>query len=194
MSATQVARTNDQKFAELMASLAGDPAAEAAFREDPVHALKAAGIPLAATPPPVSRRPHGGTTGGISMAAAGGVPSGPGEQCTVEAYWWGIDIVCNEKLTSDIINGSIATGVLGGSIAAAFGVAGIITGGAATVIGAALASAFALKVYEMQLVDDGNGVYWPISWLQWAGVLVAVAGGPVGITAALMVYIHPVRN
>jgi hypothetical protein len=183
--------TNDEKFAAMLADN------RAAFEKDPIAALKAAGIPLLDRPPPQPRRPDvvGADRAAANVpapaAAAGG---GAGEQVSVDTYWWGIDIVCNEKLTSDIINGSIATGVLGGSIAAAFGVAGIITGGAATVIGAALASAFALKVYEMQLVDDGNGVYWPISWLQWAGVIVAAAGGPVGVTAALMVYIHPVRN
>jgi hypothetical protein len=194
MTTTVAPPTNEQLFTSLMASLEKDPAARAAFQADPLPVLIGAGIPLAHTPP-VPQRPQAAgrfqAQAAVTPAAAGGAS---GEQISAETHWWGVDIITNEKLTEDIINGTVTAGALGGSIAAAFGVAGILTGGLATAIGAGLAVAFALKVYEMQLINAGNGVHWPISWVQWAGLLAGAAGGPVGITAAAMLWIHPGRN
>lgn len=194
MTTTVAPPTNEQLFTSLMASLEKDPVARAAFQADPLPVLIGAGIPLAHTPPAPQRPQAAGrfqAQGAVPQAAGGG---STGEQISAECHWWGVDIITNEKLTEDIINGTVTAGALGGSIAAAFGVAGILTGGLATVIGAGLAVAFALKVYEMQLINAGNGVHWPISWVQWAGLLAGAAGGPVGITAAAMLWIHPGRN
>ncbi len=96
----------------------------------------------------------------------------------------------NEKLTLDIIDGTVATGAVAGLIGPALGAAGIVAGPVAALIAAATAAAFALKVSEMKIVDDGNEVHWPITWLQWAAVLAAVPTGPAGT----LVFIHPVRN
>ena len=68
-----------------------------------------------------------------------------------------------------------------------------MTAGAAGILGAALAAAFALKVAEMKAIDNGNGVLWAFSWPQIAALLAAVPGGPMGVTAAAMVFIHPTR-
>ena len=116
------------------------------------------------------------------------------ESVTIKTHWWGIDIILNEKLTSDIIAGTTATGSVATALAAAFGAAGIITGGVATAIGAALAAVFALKTAELKIVDNGKGVHFPITWPQWGTLLVAAPAGVAGIVAALVVFIHPLRN
>ena len=116
------------------------------------------------------------------------------EKVTIGRHWWGFNIKCNEKLTQDIIEGTVASGTLGTAIAAAFGAAGIVTGGVATAIGAAFAAAFVLKVAEIKIINNGKGVHFPVTWLQLAPVLLAVPTGPSGIVVAIMVFIHPVRN
>jgi hypothetical protein len=116
------------------------------------------------------------------------------EHLTVQTHWWGFDINCNEKLTQDIISGTIASGPLATAIASALATAGVVTGGIATMIGAAFAAAFALKAAEIKLVDNGNGVHFPITWLQLAPVVSAIPSGPAGLITAIMVFIHPVRN
>ncbi len=116
------------------------------------------------------------------------------EKISVDKHWWGIDIVMNEKLTQDIITGITGSGALAGAIASAFGGAGVITGGVAAIIGAGIAGVVALKVMEIKLVDNGNGVHWPITWLQWAALIAAVPTGPAGVIAAGMVFLHPLRN
>ncbi len=116
------------------------------------------------------------------------------EKITVETHWWGVDFVLNEKLTQDIIAGTIASGPLATAIAAALAAAGVVTGGIATALGAGFAAAFALKAAEIKIVDNGKGVHFPVTWLQWAPVIASIPTGPAGIVAAIMVFIHPVRN
>lgn len=116
------------------------------------------------------------------------------EQVSIKKHWWGVDIIMNEKMTQDIIHGITATGPVGGAIAAAFGAAGIITGGVATVIGAGIAAVVAVKVAQIKITDNGKGVHWPITWLQWGALLAAIPGGPAGIAAAGVLFLHPIRN
>lgn len=116
------------------------------------------------------------------------------ESVTVSKFWWGIDIKCNEKLTEDIITATATAGPIGTAIAAALVGAGVFTGGIATAIGAAFAAAFALKVAEIKIVNNGEGVHFPITWLQMAPVIMQIPMGPVAIIGAIMIFIHPVRN
>lgn len=120
--------------------------------------------------------------------------SATSEQISASVHWWGVDIVMNEKLTQDIISGITGTGAIGGLIASALGAAGVVTGGIATVIGAGIAAVVALKIAQIKITDNGNGVHWPITWLQWAALLAAVPAGPAGILAAGAVFLHPIRN
>ena len=113
---------------------------------------------------------------------------------TVETKWWGIDIILNEKVTADLIAGVTGSGVVAGFVAKALGFAGVITGGAATVIGAGIAAIFAIKIAQMKIVNRGNGVHFPITWLQWAAIVAALPAGPAGILAAGAVFIHPIPN
>jgi len=116
------------------------------------------------------------------------------EQCTVATNWWGIDIVMNDTLTKAIENGTIASGALAALITGAFTTAGVMTGGVAAVIGAAFGAAFVIKIAELQIINNGSGVHWPISWVQMGPLLMSTAGGPTALTAAILVFLHPIRN
>jgi hypothetical protein len=85
------------------------------------------------------------------------------EHISISTHWWGFDIVTNEKLTQDIITGVTGAGPVGGLVAAALGVAGVVTGGVATIIGGAVAVIFAAKITEIKLIGNSNGVHWPIT-------------------------------
>jgi hypothetical protein len=119
---------------------------------------------------------------------------GTAEAITANVHWWGFDINCNEKLTQDIIAGVTGTQALGGLIGGALAFTGVVTGGIAALLGAAFAAAFALKAEEIKLINNGNGVNFPISWLQLAPVISSIPGGPSTIIIAIMAFIHPVRN
>jgi len=116
------------------------------------------------------------------------------ERITVSKRWWGIDIVMNDKLTQDVIAGVEGGGALAAGITSAFATASVITGGAAAVIGVALAAIFAAKVFEIKVIDNGKGVHWPISWPQWAALIGSAPAGPTAIVAVAMVVLHPLRN
>jgi len=116
------------------------------------------------------------------------------ESVIIKTHWWGIDIILNNKLTTDIIDGTAATGTVTTAIVAALGVAGLLTGGAATIMGGAVAAAFALKTAELKIVNNGKGVHFPVTWPQWGTLLVALPAGVAGIIAALLLFIHPLRN
>ena len=130
----------------------------------------------------------------MPMISAPDAPLANGEQLTVEAHWYGITFTMNEKLTQDIINGTTAGGALSGLIVTALGAAGVLTGGLATLIGAAVGAAFSAKVAQMKITDNGTGLYWPVTWPQWAVLLAACPAGPVGLLAAAMAVLHPLRN
>lgn len=117
-----------------------------------------------------------------------------GEEVSAETHWWGVDIIMNEKLTQDIIAGITTTGPVASAITAAFVSGGVITGPVGGVIAAGVAGIAALKIAEIKIVDNGSGVHWPISWLQWAILLAAVPTGPAGVLAAGAVFVHPLRN
>lgn len=112
----------------------------------------------------------------------------------IETNWWGVNFILNEKVTQDLIAGTTGSGVVAGFVATALGGAGVITGGAATVIGGGIAAIFAIKIAQMKIVNRGNGVHFPITWLQWAAIVAALPGGPAAILAAGAVLLHPIPN
>lgn len=170
----------EKSAAKSFSELWSDPVARQALQSNPVVALTEAGIPT--------------MTAWSEALGTKSAATKSGEKIDATTHWWGFDIVMNEKLTQDIIDGTVGVGTLGPLVAAALGAAGIVTGGVATLIGAACAAAFGLKVAEIKIVNNGKGVHWPITWLQWAAVLAAVPSGPGGLIAAIMLFIHPVRN
>lgn len=116
------------------------------------------------------------------------------EECSVETYWWGFDIKMNDKLTDDICTGTISAGALGTTIATALTAGSIITGPIGAAIAAGFATAFGLKVAEIKIVNNGNGVHWPVSWPQLGLVVASVSMGPLSVLAAVLAFIHPGRN
>ncbi|MFC1535419.1 hypothetical protein ACFL7M_18890 [Thermodesulfobacteriota bacterium] len=153
--------TKEQKWAALNAKLRDDPTKLSSFYDNPVPVLEAAGIEMVHLPP-----------------AQIGAES-TGESLKVTSHWWGQNFIMNEKLTDDIVKGIEGIGAVARLICAASGVG--------TVIAAAIATGFVLKKVEIQIVDNGKGVHWPITWAQWATIL----GGGV---SAVMLFIHPLRN
>jgi hypothetical protein len=191
----------EKKFLSLQESLKNNPTEFEKFIRNPIPVLKEAGIPLVngwvdggAFPKNVDKLPE------LMQAAAD--PSNiiqntmavDAENINAETYWWGVDITMNEKMTQDITYGTEAIGAIGGAIATALGGATILTGPVAAIFGLGLAVAFTIKIVEIKIIDNGSGVHWPITWLQWATLIPAAAAGPTGITAAAIVFIHPLRN
>jgi len=176
--------SHEQKFQELLTQAGTGTRREALFANIQT-ALRKAEIPQVET--------IQGTLGTIDKAPAGAA-AGTNYQCSVKTYWWGIEVVMNEDLTQAIATGAIVGPPLATLISGAFVAAGIVSGGIAAVIGGAFATALALKIVQIKLTDQGQGVYWPISWLQWAAVAAAVPGGVATVVAAILVFFHPVPN
>jgi hypothetical protein len=113
--------------------------------------------------------------------------------CTIETNWWGFDIIMDEDLTNDFAIGTGSAGSLGPILAGALVSAGVVTGGAATVIGTAFAAAIGAKAAEIKIIDNGAGVHWPVTWAQLAPLVVTV-GFPPTLTVMILVFIHPFAN
>ena len=156
----------------VLSKLRDNPSALRDFVSNPRPTLEAAGIP----------------TEEISPAGAANW------SCDVELKWWGVEFIMNEALTQAIAIGAVPVGVLGSFVAASMAAAGLLTGPIAAVAGTGFAMCVTIKVAQIKLVDQGNGVYWPITWLQWATVIAAVPLGPVGVAAAFTLVVHPLAN
>jgi len=130
----------------------------------------------------------------VNLMQAFAVTASQSEVITAKTHWWGVDIHMNEKMTSDIVNGLTGTGAIATAVATALGAASVVTAGVAGVVAAGLAAVFAAKIEQIKITDGGAGVHWPISWLQWAALVAALPGGPVGVTGAGIVFLHPLRN
>jgi hypothetical protein len=194
--------TYDDAFAALMAKVERNPRAKKAFAEDPVSALKAAGIPLvpaleiplesqgftlsAFKPEDLRIAAEPMTLGKPVLAAA--------RHVTVGTRWWGIDIRMDQQITRDFVDGITPAAALGPIIAGALVTAGALSGGIATIVGGGVSLVIAAKVAQVKITNRGKGVHWPITWLQWAGLLAVVPLGPGGWAGAAIVLFHPLRN
>lgn len=192
--------TYEDKFAALWAEISKNPQAKEEFEKNPSGALAEAGIPVMQSvmlPQMVKDHPVSLATSPSPIAGSGemlSVNANETEKVSVKTHWWGVDIKMNEKLTQDIVSGITGAGPLGSAIATALSAGGLITGGVATAIGAAIAAICAAKIAEIKIFDKGKGVHWPITWIQWGQLLSAVPIGPAGIIATAMAFIHPLRN
>jgi hypothetical protein len=174
--------TLEEKFEQLLKKAEAGSGREAFFANIQTE-LRDAAIPLVET--------INGTAGTVDKAPA---VADTNYQCTIDPHWWGIDIIMNEDLTQAIATGAIVGPPLAALVSGALAFAGVLTGPLAAVVGGAFATALALKTVQIKLTDQGQGVHWPISWLQWAAVLAAVPAGPPGIVAAIILFFHPVPN
>jgi hypothetical protein len=123
------------------------------------------------------------------VAMAMETSSSDGEQIIVNSHWWGYDIVMNQKLTEDIIEGLTTTEALTGIISAALVAAGVVTGGIAVIVGGAIAGTALLKAFEIKIANNGKGVHWPVTWPQQ--VYISQSGDPIG---SVILFLHPFRN
>lgn len=197
-----------QRFTKLQADLNANPTRQAAFHNDPLPFLTAAGIPLLQTfptpapgakpapAPAVAPKHHllGGAGGAVGAPGAAVAAPGPG-QISASVNWWGVNIVTDEAFTQGIIDGvtdvggltAALTPVLAGAIGASALITGPVAGG--------LALAFIAKIIEIKLVDlNHGGVYWPLTWPQILILITSAGAGPVGIAASAAVFVHPLPN
>lgn len=177
-----------QAFGKLRA----DPSALQNFISNPRPVLEAAGIPVGeiSTSGNETDQPPDAT-----KAAKVDVNITNYWSMGANLHWWGIDFTMNEGLTQAVANGTIASGALTTLISSALIVGSVLTGPLVAPIAAGFTAAFILKASEIKLVDQGNGVYWPITWVQWALVLSALPiAGPPGVIAQIMLFIHPLPN
>ncbi|WP_203336732.1 hypothetical protein [Nocardioides limicola] len=185
--------SNEQKFSVMLADIKADEGNYDAFIKEPLVYLQKHGVDLVAqedlTPPGASVLANSAATDrGVSLHAA----LAESEQLTVSWDWWGVTFTMNDTLCKDIAGGGATMATLSGLAGTVITNAGLVTGGLATVAGAAIAAVLIIKAAEITLVNNGNGVYFPISWVQWAPII-AMGGvtGPALIAAAAL--IHPIR-
>ena len=179
----------EARFMRLFTSLQADPPALQSFISKPQAVLEAEGIPIVESlTGPLVNSEGSGIFGDTTTLAT------DGPQLRVNKHWWGVDFIMNEELTQGIATGAIVGPPLAALVAGGLALGSVITGPVAAVVGAGFATAMAAKIVQIKLTDKGKGVHWPITWIQWAGVIAAVPGGPGGIVAALIVFIHPLRN
>ena len=177
----------EAKFKRMFTKLQADSSALQAFISNPQPVLEAEGIPTVESLAGIVAASQ--VAGATASRAAG-----RNYRLDVETKWWGVDFIMNEDLTQAIATGAIVGPPLAALFSSALAVAGIVTGPVAAVIGAGFATAIALKIVQIKFTDEGQGVYWPVSWIQWGGVIAAVPAGPGGVVAALIVFIHPIAN
>lgn len=178
--------SKDKDLSELKAHLEDNPEVLKAFLANPMTAKIVSKLGLAGG--------HDFVPPGPKLPSPPELPDTSNEKMWIKEYWWGIEIHTNEKLTDNIVTGVTTGGPLAAMIVAIFAASGVVTGGVGTALGAAFAAAFAAKQAEIKMVHNGNGVYWPISWIQWATVVAAAPGGPGALSLAIMAFIHPVRR
>jgi hypothetical protein len=188
---------NAEKFEALLDKLRSSNGGLAAFQTDPLSMLRNERIDLISETDLLGKDrnvlqdnapPHGSSSRGIR-------PHGEtkeSERIWADMNWWGIRIYLNDPVCKDIgigsLTGSGLTGLCGGALVGA----GIVTAGAAAVVGAVVGAIIILKNAEIALANNGKGVFFPISWLQWAPILALFPGSPPSLAAAAIL-IHPLR-
>jgi hypothetical protein len=112
---------------------------------------------------------------------------------SIETRWWGFIIVMDDNITTKIYTGGET--VAGVSVIVAGSLATVGAPGAIiSVLAGGLAAATFAKSGEMKVLNNGHGVYWPITWLQLAALIGSAAGGPGPVVAAALLVIHPWPN
>jgi hypothetical protein len=186
------AALNEWKFNQLISKQKSVAGGMEMFQKDPLKFLRDWHIDLLNQEDITGKYrdllPVPGGYAGIEDSASTADP----EKISADVRWWGVQIYLNDTLCKDLEIGSAATAVVGPIIAGALGGLGILTGGAATIVGGVLAAAFTLKAAEIAIMNNGNGVYIPITWLQWTPILAVVPGTPMSLAMAAAI-VHPIR-
>lgn len=114
-----------------------------------------------------------------------------GAQLTIDRHWWGIDFILNEELTQLLIHFDDTDNI---AAIITTGIGAIISGPAAAALGMGFAIALMAKREQIKFVNKGKGVYFPITWAQWGGLLSQAFGGVTALVAAILVLVHPFSN
>lgn len=188
-----VSVSNEQKFEKLIAKFSSHPSGLEEFMKNPGPALEQFGIEIPASIDQLDPSEMRGRIVSAPIVRTMTVAGDSAEQVSVEKHWWGVKIILNEKLTQDVSSGLDWLKLLAPLIVGALGFAGLLTGPAATVVGAGAALVIGSKQLEVKVVDNGQGVYFPLLWPQIA-VLFALGPFPPMEAVAAAVSVHPVRN
>ncbi|RWP64131.1 hypothetical protein [Mesorhizobium sp.] len=183
-------KLNEEKFAVFLQKLKQKVGALDAFQLNPVPMLNNERIDVISEQDiygPDRSILQGNSKSGTSIRPMATTAT---NKMRVEMKWYGVVIYLNHDLCNDLKIGGPVMGTLGALTAGALGAASVLTAGLAAIVGTAVAAIIGLKTAEIAIADDGNGVYIPITWAQWAPMLATGFMTPVslGLAAAL---IHP---
>ena len=193
LGAMQTTESNQVKFEQLMARLHKDPAAFDAFSKDPTSHLSDAGIPAVSAFDDLDEKDKAAPSGAHRPALVQSDAVGGGENLSVERHFWGVYVILNEKLTQDVMAGMDWMKTLGPMVTAGLVAAGALTAGVAAVVGPLIAVVIGAKYLQVKLVDNGNGVYFPLVWPQIALLIGLGAFPPMDLVVAT-VSVNPFRN
>ena len=183
---------NEEKFAPIGNRLNQNSEAMQAFLENPIPTLTDAEIPY------VERFNNTNQYESVKMLATRPIDtatrsiSTEKEEIKIKVRWWGIDVVMNKKLTQDIISGQSSLGTLSTLFTSVLVAAKVLTGPFGSVVGGIFAAAVATKNAAISIADKGNGVHWPITWLQLAFIL--HSGVPPLMATNAYFVLWPIRN
>jgi hypothetical protein len=193
LGAMQTTESNQVKFEQLMARLHKDPAALDAFSKNPTSLLSEFGIPAVSAFDDLDEKDKAASSGAHRPAVAQAAAVGGGENLSVEWVWWGVKVILNEKLTQDVMTGMDWIKGLGPIVDPGLVWACVLTAVCAAIAGQAIALLISAKSAEVKLVDNGNGVYFPLLWPQ-IPVLIGLGAFPPMEAVADAVTVHPFRN
>ena len=192
-------KENENRFQDFMKELTSSSATTLSqeFYENPVPILKKRGITII---PSAVASPHYDShirkmAISIPALSASGAAAAPNEseRLWVVMHWWGPEFFMNEKLTQDIIMGVEMIGAVEVLVVGALAAAGGVPGAIAAAMGVVISTVVAAKTFELKVVDNGNGISFPVSWAQWALIVGAAPPSPPSIAVAMGV-IHPIRQ
>jgi hypothetical protein len=144
--------------------------------------------------------------GAATSAVAGTGAALPLGTVKVETHWWGVDIIMDEAMSVAVTHAldsdpndsapyQPSLKALTSEMTTMFVNSPVVPNVLASVFALAFYTIFTIKWPEVKLMDaGGNGVHWPISWIQWAGLASGATGGPTLVIAAGMAFMHPLPN
>lgn len=82
------------------------------------------------------------------------------DSVTFDVCWWGIDIIFDNDITEQIISGGMEISTLTSLIAGAAG------GTPLAAVAGIIALAIYAKAWHIKIINEGDGVHIPLTWLQ----------------------------
>lgn len=118
-----------------------------------------------------------------------------GAQCRVTTSWWGINFIFNKELTDAVVLGLITVIELSEAVALACASAGVaVPAQVAAIAFSAFAVVCLAKALQIKYTDNGKGVYFPITWIQWSSIIASASLGPGTLVPMIAAVVHPFPN